>query len=152
MYFCNPYSLKHPPGTDVKLGELQRLESATVTSFINTFIHFIFYIPAMLVVGLHGFGLPPVVILLCDFLVYGEFLVHPTMLLIGSTKMRQEITHSIKKRLCCRRFATTPPHCTASNRRMNQGLSRFQWLFRSRRCRPSLTMREQVPTPVPEPV
>ena len=45
----------------------------------------------MLVVGLHGWILPPGAILFCDLFVYSEFLIHPVLLLIASTKMRKEI-------------------------------------------------------------
>ena len=47
--------------------------------------------PTLLVVGLHGWILPPGAILVCDLFVYSEFLIHPVLLLISSTKMRKEI-------------------------------------------------------------
>ena len=45
----------------------------------------------MLVVGLHGWILPPGAILLCDIFVYSEFMIHPFLLLGSSTKMRREV-------------------------------------------------------------
>ena len=45
----------------------------------------------MLVVGLHGWILPPEAILICDLFVYSEFMINPVLLLISSTKMRMEI-------------------------------------------------------------
>ena len=50
--------------------------------------------PTMLVVGLHGWILPPGAILLCDLFVYSEFVIHPLLLIISSTKMRKEIVKS----------------------------------------------------------
>ena len=50
----------------------------------------------MLVVGLHGWILPPSAILLCDVFVYSEFMIHPLLLLAFSTKMRTEIGESVK--------------------------------------------------------
>ena len=50
----------------------------------------------MLVVGLHGWILPPSAILLCDVFVYSEFMIHPLLLLAFSTKMRTEIGESLK--------------------------------------------------------
>ena len=57
------------------------------------------YIPTMLVIGLHGWILPPALILLCDFVVYSEFLFHPAQLLISSTQLRTEILHIPLSRL-----------------------------------------------------
>ena len=48
----------------------------------------------MLVVGLHGWILPPGAILFCDLFVYSEFVIHPLLLIISSTKMRKEIVKS----------------------------------------------------------
>ena len=42
----------------------------------------------MLVIGLHGWFLHPIAILLCDMVVYAEFLIHPVVLLSTSTKLR----------------------------------------------------------------
>ena len=50
----------------------------------------------MLVVGLHGWILPPAAILLCDVFVYSEFMIHPLLLLAFSTKMRTEIGETVK--------------------------------------------------------
>ena len=49
----------------------------------------------MLVVGLHGWILPPFLILICDLFVYGEFMIHPMILLTTSGKLRREITTNI---------------------------------------------------------
>ena len=53
----------------------------------------------MLVIGLHGWFLHPIAILLCDMVVYSEFLIHPILLLSTSTKLRQEIKQTLQ-RLC----------------------------------------------------
>ena len=53
----------------------------------------------MLVIGLHGWFLHPIAILLCDMVVYSEFLIHPLLLLSTSTKLRQEIKQTLL-RLC----------------------------------------------------
>ena len=58
-------------------------------SFLITISHFLLYVPTMLVIGLHGWFLHPIAILLCDMVVYGEFLIHPVVLLSTSTKLRQ---------------------------------------------------------------
>ena len=50
----------------------------------------------MLVVGLHGWILPPGAILVCDIFVYSEFLIHPILLLGASGKMRREIIRGVK--------------------------------------------------------
>ena len=51
----------------------------------------------MLVIGLHGWFLHPIAILLCDMVVYAEFLIHPVVLLSTSTKLRHEIGHTLKR-------------------------------------------------------
>ena len=53
----------------------------------------------MLVIGLHGWYLHPIAILLCDFIVYSEFLIHPLVLLSTSTKLRTEVKQTLH-RLC----------------------------------------------------
>jgi len=53
----------------------------------------------MLVIGLHGWILPPGAILVCDLFVYSEFLIHPLLLLIASKKMRKEIVRGSKSKL-----------------------------------------------------
>ena len=50
----------------------------------------------MLVVGLHGWILPPGAILVCDIFVYSEFLIHPLLLLGASGKMRREVLRGVK--------------------------------------------------------
>ena len=50
----------------------------------------------MLVIGLHGWFLHPIAILLCDMIVYSEFLIHPVVLLSTSTKLRTEVKHTLK--------------------------------------------------------
>ena len=50
----------------------------------------------MLVVGLHGWILPPSLIIICDMIVYSEFMIHPVMLLTTSTKLREEISDDVK--------------------------------------------------------
>ena len=50
----------------------------------------------MLVVGLHGWILPPGAILICDIFVYSEFLIHPILLLGASGKMRREVIRGVK--------------------------------------------------------
>ena len=68
-------------------------------SFLITISHFLLYVPTMLVIGLHGWFLHPIAILLCDMVVYSEFLIHPILLLSTSTKLRQEIKQTLQ-RLC----------------------------------------------------
>lgn len=68
-------------------------------SFLITISHFLLYVPTMLVIGLHGWFLHPIAILLCDMIVYSEFLIHPVVLLSTSTKLRQEIKQTLQ-RLC----------------------------------------------------
>ena len=53
----------------------------------------------MLVIGLHGRWLHPIAILLCDMIVYSEFLIHPVVLLSTSTRLRTEIRQTLQ-RLC----------------------------------------------------
>jgi hypothetical protein len=38
------------------------------------------YVPTMLVIGLHGWFLHPIAILICDMVVYAEFSIHPIVL------------------------------------------------------------------------
>ena len=45
----------------------------------------------MLVVGLHGWILPPLGIIICDLIVYSEFIIHPVLLLSSSEDTRKEI-------------------------------------------------------------
>ena len=45
----------------------------------------------MLVVGLHGWILPPLAIILCDLIVYSEFIIHPALLLSSSEDTRKKI-------------------------------------------------------------
>lgn len=56
----------------------------------------------MLVVGLHGWILPPFLILICDLFVYAEFMIHPVILLTTSGKLRREITASISTKYTVR--------------------------------------------------
>ena len=56
------------------------------------------YVPTVLVVGMHGWILPPVLILICDMFVYAEFLIHPVVLLSTSAKMRSEILSNIQNK------------------------------------------------------
>ena len=57
------------------------------------------YVPTMLVVGLHGWILPPGAILFCDLFVYSEFLIHPLLLLLASKRMRKEIMKGCSTRV-----------------------------------------------------
>jgi hypothetical protein len=63
---------------------------------VMNFPIFQMYVPTMLVIGLHGWFLHPIAILICDMVVYAEFSIHPIVLLSTSTKMRKEIMHTIK--------------------------------------------------------
>ena len=54
----------------------------------------------MLVIGLHGWFLHPIAILLCDMVVYAEFLIHPVVLLSTSTKLRH-LFLLIKHQISC---------------------------------------------------
>ena len=45
----------------------------------------------MLVVGLHGWLLSPLLIVVCDMFVYSEFLIHPMVLFVSSDRLRQDI-------------------------------------------------------------
>ena len=56
----------------------------------------------MLVVGLHGWILPPFLILICDLFVYAEFMIHPVILLTTSGELRREITASISSKYTVR--------------------------------------------------
>merc|ERR1711892_192745 len=67
------------------------LEKNANQTFLVTLSHILLYVPTMLVVGLHGWILPPEAILICDLFVYSEFMINPVLLLISSTKMRMEI-------------------------------------------------------------
>ena len=53
----------------------------------------------MLVVGLHGWILPPPAILFCDLFVYSEFMIHPLLLLLASKRLRKEIIKGCKARI-----------------------------------------------------
>ena len=53
----------------------------------------------MLVVGLHGWILPPPAILFCDLFVYSEFMIHPLLLLLASKRLRKEILKGCKARI-----------------------------------------------------
>ena len=44
-----------------------------------------------------GWLLPKFAILICDMVVYAEFLIHPVVLLMTSTRMRSEIGHTLKR-------------------------------------------------------
>ena len=44
-----------------------------------------------------GWFLPKFAILICDMIVYAEFLIHPVVLLMTSTRMRSEIGHTLKR-------------------------------------------------------
>ena len=56
----------------------------------------------MLVVGLHGWILPPGAILVCEIFVYSEFLIHPLLLLGASGKMRREVLRGVKTNVTVR--------------------------------------------------
>jgi hypothetical protein len=79
----------------VQSTDYKGLERAALTSFLITISHFLLYVPTMLVIGLHGWFLHPVAILICDMVVYSEFLIHPVVLLSTSTKLRREIKHTL---------------------------------------------------------
>ena len=49
------------------------------------------YIPTVLVVGLHGWLLSPLLIVVCDMFVYSEFLIHPMVLFVSSDRLRRDI-------------------------------------------------------------
>ena len=49
------------------------------------------YIPTILVVGLHGWLLSPLLIVVCDMFVYSEFMIHPIVLLVSSDTLRQDV-------------------------------------------------------------
>ena len=63
------------------------------------------YVPTMLVIGLHGWILPPGAILVCDLFVYSEFLIHPVLLLGASGKMRREIVRGFMAHVTVRSIA-----------------------------------------------
>ena len=94
------------------------VERTALSSFLVTVSHFLLYVPTMLVIGLRyslrlmtvvssvnihllnfhrGWFLPKFAILVCDMVVYAEFLIHPVVLLITSTRMRSEIGHTLKR-------------------------------------------------------
>ncbi len=81
----------------MRIVDYRALEKAALTSFLVTLSHFLLYVPTMLVIGMHGWFLHPVAILLCDMVVYCEFLIHPAVLLATSTKLRQEVKATIKR-------------------------------------------------------
>ena len=49
------------------------------------------YVPTVLVVGLHGWLLSPLLIVVCDMFVYSEFLIHPIVLFVSSDRLRLDI-------------------------------------------------------------
>ena len=49
----------------------------------------------MLVVGLHGWLLSPLLIVVCDMFVYSEFMIHPIVLLLSEEKLRKEVWRNI---------------------------------------------------------
>ena len=53
------------------------------------------YIPTVLVVGLHGWLLSPLLIVVCDMFVYSEFLIHPVVLFVSSDRLRQDVWTSL---------------------------------------------------------
>ena len=66
--------------------------------FISTYAHSVnpcllprLYIPTILVVGLHGWLLSPLLIVVCDMFVYSEFMIHPIVLLVSSDTLRQDV-------------------------------------------------------------
>jgi hypothetical protein len=84
------------------------VEKTALASFLVTVCHFLLYVPTMLVIGLRGAFLHPIAILVCDMVVYAEFIVHPTVLLCTSTRMRQEIRQTVKRLL----MPPQTPTCT----------------------------------------
>ncbi|TRY61871.1 hypothetical protein TCAL_08472 [Tigriopus californicus] len=81
----------------VRVVDYKALERAALTSFLITISHFLLYVPTMMVIGLHGWFLHPIAILFCDMVVYSEFLIHPVVLFITSTKLRGEVKGTLKK-------------------------------------------------------
>lgn len=73
------------------------VEKTALASFLVTVSHFLLYVPTMLVIGLRGWFLPKFAILICDMIVYAEFLIHPVVLLMTSTRMRSEIGHTLRR-------------------------------------------------------
>ena len=56
---------------------------------------FSLYIPTVLVVGLHGWLLSPLLIVVCDMFVYSEFMIHPIVLLLSEEKLRKDVWRNI---------------------------------------------------------
>lgn len=92
----------------IEVADYSALQRSALTSFLITISHFLMYVPTMLVIGLHGWFLHPIAILICDMVVYAEFLIHPIVLLSTSTKMRKEILHSIKLCIQASHILTNP--------------------------------------------
>lgn len=96
LYLKKKQAQIHNTEASVSRIDYKALEKNAITTFLITMSHILLYIPTMLVVGLHGWILPPGAILFCDLFVYSEFLIHPVLLLISSTKMRKEIVNGSK--------------------------------------------------------
>lgn len=83
--------------TSVHILDYRGLERTAMASFLITLSHLVLYVPTLLVIGLHGWILPPLGILLCDMVVYSEFFIHPIMLLATSTRMRKEVRTTLRR-------------------------------------------------------
>ena len=49
------------------------------------------YVPSVVVVGLHGWLLPPSLIILCATVLYSEFLIHPLQRLLSNHRLRAKV-------------------------------------------------------------
>ena len=49
------------------------------------------YIPSVVVVGLHGWLLPPSLLILCATVLYSEFLIHPLQRLLSNHRLRAKV-------------------------------------------------------------
>ncbi|XP_043197799.1 trace amine-associated receptor 13c-like [Amphibalanus amphitrite] len=86
----------HNPAS-VHILDYRGLERTAMASFLVTLSHLVLYIPTLLVIGLHGWILPPIGILICDMIVYSEFFIHPVILLATSTRMRKEVRSTLRR-------------------------------------------------------
>lgn len=104
------------PIPKVHAKDYKGLQKSALSSFLITVSHFLLYVPTMLVIGLHGWFLHPIAIFICDLVVYSEFLIHPVVLLIMSTKMRNEVKRTLRVSLFHlvfwrRKAFSIWPHC-----------------------------------------
>merc|ERR1719397_978583 len=78
------------------MGSLAKLRQTAVHTFTSVIIHFILYVPSVVVVGLHGWLLPPSLIILCATVLYSEFLIHPLQRLLSNHRLRAKVSPVVR--------------------------------------------------------